>query len=497
MAINGLFTQGPSIDELLSKRNQRGTALQQQLVQQAGQGSRDPMQAQAAALIGSSLGRALAGKMDGGKYEAGLQAKADAKNATQQQYLTAAGADTSAAMYDMVKLLKKDNPIAAMKMLELAKAKKKEEKDEADAKAAAIAAKVETLRQEGRDDEAAALIASAKVEAASTSTTSDQEAAALLAGAKVTGAETETEAQKAAALLVAGAKVTGAETQTEAQKAAALLLADAKVAENVTTQVTAADLNKTAGKEVYPKGSIWQKEAGGKLTWMNPPKNQKVYTTPVPAGYKLNYDEAGNVASMEPIVGSKQYYEVQASLNKTSKGSSDKRVHTNVVMDGLQQVKDISSKDSFWTPVFGPMGAASARVDGTERSTLDAVMITIESNVGFTELNAMRANSPTGGALGNVTEKELILLQNQMGALSRSQNKESFDKNLAMFEQTYNDVIHGDAQYIEEWNANNPESAPKVYTTVPPAVVPTGGARGGTGPNATQPALSAAAASFF
>ena len=66
-----------------------------------------------------------------------------------------------------------------------------------------------------------------------------------------------------------------------------------------------------------------------------------------------------------------------------------------------------------------------------------------------------------------------------------------------MFEQTYNDVIHGDAQYIEEWNANNPESAPKVYTTVPPAVVPTGGARGGTGPNATQPALSAAAASFF
>ena len=244
MAINGLFTQGPSIDELLSKRNQRGTALQQQLVQQAGQGSRDPMQAQAAALIGSSLGRALAGKMDGGKYEAGLQAKADAKNATQQQYLTAAGADTSAAMYDMVKLLKKDNPIAAFKMLELAKAKKKEEKDEADAKAAAIAAKVETLRLEGRHDEAAALIASAKVEAASTGNTADQEAAALLASAEVKAAATSNTADQEAAALLAGAKVTG----------------------NLVTQITGKELKVLNPELDVPDGAFFNQTAGGKLT---------------------------------------------------------------------------------------------------------------------------------------------------------------------------------------------------------------------------------------
>jgi len=65
MAQQGLFTQGPSVSDLLQQRNQRSTDLQQQLMQQASQGARDPMKAQAASLIGSSLGRALAGSMGG------------------------------------------------------------------------------------------------------------------------------------------------------------------------------------------------------------------------------------------------------------------------------------------------------------------------------------------------------------------------------------------------------------------------------------------------
>ncbi len=463
----GLFTEGPSIDELMAKRNQRSSALQQSLATQAGQGARDPMQAQAASLLGSSLGRALAGSMDGGDYRSKLEAKEADKNATQQQYLTAAAADSSVAMYDMVKVLKKDNPLAAMKMLELAKAKKKEEDAATAAQAAAAAAQVEVLRKEAAEVTENIRAEGVDEDQALTAVNADIDAASLLAGAKVTGDE----------------------TQNQAAVDAALLLAEADLAKNVVTQTTGEDLNKEAGKKVYPKGSIWQKEAGGKLTWVNPPKDQKVYTTPVPAGMKLNYDDAGNVTGMEPIVGSKQYKEAQAELNKSTKGESDKRVHTNVVMDAVQQVMDISAKDSFWTPVFGPMGAASGKIDSTERSDLDAIMLSIEANVGFTELNSMRANSPTGGALGNVTEKELILLQNQMGALSRSQSKEKFEENLTKFEQTYNDVIHGDAQYIEEWNINNPTATPKVVTPV--------GARGGAGPNATQPALSSAAKSFF
>jgi len=82
MAYQGLFTQGITVDDLLQKRNKRSADLQRQLMQGAAQGARDPMQAQAASLIGSSLGRALAGSMGGPDNE---RTKLEAKNAQQLQ----------------------------------------------------------------------------------------------------------------------------------------------------------------------------------------------------------------------------------------------------------------------------------------------------------------------------------------------------------------------------------------------------------------------------
>jgi len=65
MAQQGLFTAGTSIEELLEKRNTRANALQQSLMANAAQGAARPMEAQAYSLLGSSLGRALAGGMGG------------------------------------------------------------------------------------------------------------------------------------------------------------------------------------------------------------------------------------------------------------------------------------------------------------------------------------------------------------------------------------------------------------------------------------------------
>lgn len=57
-AQQGLFTQLPSVDDLLQQRNKRATDLQQQLMANAAQGARDPAKAQAISFLGSSLGRA-------------------------------------------------------------------------------------------------------------------------------------------------------------------------------------------------------------------------------------------------------------------------------------------------------------------------------------------------------------------------------------------------------------------------------------------------------
>ena len=55
----------------------------------------------------------------------------------------------------------------------------------------------------------------------------------------------------------------------------------------------------------------------------------------------------------------------------------------------------------------------------------------------------MRAASPTGGALGQVSERELGFLQSVIGSLEQSQGREQFLENLGRVEGAFNDVIHG------------------------------------------------------
>lgn len=60
----------------------------------------------------------------------------------------------------------------------------------------------------------------------------------------------------------------------------------------------------------------------------------------------------------------------------------------------------------------------------------DAAIESLLADVGFQNLQNMRDNSKTGGALGNVTVRELEMLQNQIASLKQSQSKEAYVNNL-------------------------------------------------------------------
>lgn len=81
----------------------------------------------------------------------------------------------------------------------------------------------------------------------------------------------------------------------------------------------------------------------------------------------------------------------------------------------------------------GFTGAISSAIPGTPAYDLKADVDTLLANAGFDKLQEMRDNSPTGGALGSVTEKELGLLQAAAQNLQTSQSKEQFIKNLDTF----------------------------------------------------------------
>lgn len=85
----------------------------------------------------------------------------------------------------------------------------------------------------------------------------------------------------------------------------------------------------------------------------------------------------------------------------------------------------------------GAMGAIMRNVPGTQAFDLDAQLDVIRANLAFDALMEMRANSPTGGALGAVSERELLLLQSTMEALSQSQSRDQFIAGLQRLRQTY------------------------------------------------------------
>ena len=66
----------------------------------------------------------------------------------------------------------------------------------------------------------------------------------------------------------------------------------------------------------------------------------------------------------------------------------------------------------------------------SDAGALKGYLKTIKANIGFQALQEMRANSPTGGALGNVANQELEALQATIGSLDQSQDTDVLRKNL-------------------------------------------------------------------
>jgi hypothetical protein len=78
---------------------------------------------------------------------------------------------------------------------------------------------------------------------------------------------------------------------------------------------------------------------------------------------------------------------------------------------------------------------------GTEAYDLAGNIKTIDAQSAFSKLQQMRENSPTGGALGNVTEKELDLLKSSVSNLDPDLSQNAFVGNLVGAKKVYLDML--------------------------------------------------------
>jgi hypothetical protein len=104
----------------------------------------------------------------------------------------------------------------------------------------------------------------------------------------------------------------------------------------------------------------------------------------------------------------------------------------------LGKVDEALGKVGGFTAGFGGL---LANVPGTKARNLQADIDTIKANLGFQQLQAMRDASPTGGALGQVTERELGFLQSTVASLDQLQSPDELRKALNQIKLHYNNWL--------------------------------------------------------
>jgi len=80
-------------------------------------------------------------------------------------------------------------------------------------------------------------------------------------------------------------------------------------------------------------------------------------------------------------------------------------------------------------------------IGGTNAANAAAYIKTIMSDVAFSRLQKMRNDSPTGGALGQVSNIELELLKSAKGSLDQRLSPKLFRKNLDSIKLHYDNFM--------------------------------------------------------
>ncbi len=127
----------------------------------------------------------------------------------------------------------------------------------------------------------------------------------------------------------------------------------------------------------------------------------------------------------------------QATLGGLDKASQDAIEQAGVVMSFIDETNPLIN--GFTTGITGKIQAG---IPGTASYNLEKKIDTIKANVGFSALQAMRAASPTGGALGQVSENENKLLQSTLGSLDIGQSETQLKENLAKIKLHFTNLIN-------------------------------------------------------
>lgn len=161
-------------------------------------------------------------------------------------------------------------------------------------------------------------------------------------------------------------------------------------------------------------------------------------TTPVQAAQLDMEAQRLQIAQQKAAMEATEFQQKQEKQNAgIPRDMEDVRAELLGVVKNAGKARRLS--DRFLATGFG--ADAAGNFGGTNAKDVQALLDTIGGNIAFDRLARMRAESPTGGALGNVTERELTLLQSTVASLDKSQSDAQFQSAMDEVIRSYGRVL--------------------------------------------------------
>lgn len=168
--------------------------------------------------------------------------------------------------------------------------------------------------------------------------------------------------------------------------------------------------------------------------------NMKTMGT-IPPGYRAEYNEQGLPVQLVPIPGSPDARKIEDAERAAATSADQKSKTANIVVDAIDRADKMIEANPALTAGVG--GTLLSKMPGTDANNVRALMDTVKANAGFDRLQQMRDSSPTGGALGQVSEREIAYLQATIGNLEQSQTVGQLRENMKKVRDAYSQIIHG------------------------------------------------------
>ena len=164
-----------------------------------------------------------------------------------------------------------------------------------------------------------------------------------------------------------------------------------------------------------------------------------------------------------PIPGSEAAAEAQAGENAAGVRQERDRRYRGVILDEIDRAESVLQQNP---GAAGLAGQVAQRAGGTMSHELDGLYDTIGGYIARDTLQGMRDASPTGGALGSVSEEELSMLRAAYGSLRVSDRPETQTYNLQRLRDLLNQVVHGEAA-----TAENPQAQAGGQSAIPDGTI--------------------------